>query len=138
MAWGGRGLMTLLLGAASVTLSQASELDPAPDLRGSSSSLDSSEEACLRKLHELDQRVGDGAGRTRFDPDCREPERRQAFLLPSAQACLASLSDTVLAVEPRGGSSGPSPEVRKKTPHNLRHNPIPAHLGPPWGGVKAV
>jgi hypothetical protein len=33
---------------------------------------------------------------------------------------------------------GPSPEVRKKTPHNLRHNPIPAHLGPPWGGVKAV
>jgi hypothetical protein len=34
-------------------------------------------------------------------------------------------------------SFGPSPEVRKKTPHNLRHNPIPAHLGPPWGGVKA-
>ncbi len=34
--------------------------------------------------------------------------------------------------------AGPSPEVRKKTPHNLRHNPIPAHLGPPWGGVKAV
>jgi hypothetical protein len=33
--------------------------------------------------------------------------------------------------------AGPSPEVRKKTPHNLRHNPIPAHLGPPWGGVKA-
>jgi REP element-mobilizing transposase RayT len=35
-------------------------------------------------------------------------------------------------------SFGPSPEVRKKTPHNLRHNPIPAHLGTPWGGVKAV
>jgi hypothetical protein len=33
--------------------------------------------------------------------------------------------------------SGLSPEVRKKTPHNLYLKPRLAHLGTPWGGVKA-
>jgi hypothetical protein len=40
-------------------------------------------------------------------------------------------------------ATGPSPEVREKlrifrasSSHHLRHDPIPAHPGPPWGGAK--
>jgi len=48
------------------------------------------------------------------------------------EACSNSESEA----SPWRGIFGPSPEVRKKTPHNLYLKPRLAHLGPPWGGVK--
>ncbi len=54
-----------------------------------------------------------------------------------------SVGATVRLREPARLRSGPSPEVREKlrifrasSSHHLRHDPIPAHPGPPWGGAK--